>query len=62
MRESLVGADHPDIAQSLSNLAGLYNDRRQYGKAEPLYEHALEIRRKVRSLTLASLSLKAMPA
>ena len=48
MRESVLGPDHPDIAQSLNNLAALYNDRKQYDKAEPLYERALKIRSKVR--------------
>ena len=46
MRESVLGADHSDIAQSLNNLAALYNDRRQFDKAEPLYERALKIRSK----------------
>ena len=44
----MLGPDHPDIAQSLNNLAALYNDRKQYDKAEPLYERALKIRSKVR--------------
>lgn len=47
MREATLGSDHPDIAQSLNNLAALYNDRKQYDKAEPLYERALQIRLKV---------------
>ena len=47
IRESLLELNHPDIAQSLNNLAALYNDNKQYDKAAPLYERALEIRRKV---------------
>ena len=47
MRESTLSADHQDVAQSLNNLAALYNDRKQYDKAEPLYERALQIRMKV---------------
>ena len=47
MRESLLGPDHADLTQSLNNLAALYNDRKQYDKARPLYERALHIRRKV---------------
>lgn len=47
MREATLGSDHPDIAQSLNNLAALYNDRKQYDKAEPLYERALQIRLQV---------------
>jgi len=47
MRESLLGGSHLDVAQSLSNLAALYSDRRQYSQARPLYERALDIRQKV---------------
>ena len=47
MRESLLGGEHADLTQSLNNLAALYNDRRQYDKAQPLYERALQIRTKV---------------
>ena len=28
MREAILGADHPDVAQSLHNLAALYNDQK----------------------------------
>lgn len=28
MRESFLGPDHPDVAQSLHNLAALYNDQK----------------------------------
>ena len=28
MRESLLGPDHPDVAQSLHNLAALYHDQK----------------------------------
>lgn len=47
MREALLGPDHPDLAQSLNNLAALYNDKKQYDKAAPLYERALHIRSQV---------------
>src|SRR6218665_2271918 len=47
IRESILKDDHPDLAQSLNNLPALYNDRKQYEKAAPLYERALEIRQKV---------------
>ena len=53
MREHVLGPDHPDLAQSLNNLAALYNDRKLYSKAEPLYERALKIRLKV-SISSAS--------
>jgi nephrocystin-3 len=52
MRESVMDPDHPDIAQSLNNLAALYNDRKQYDKAEPLYERALKIRTKVSGMII----------
>ena len=48
MRESILGPDHPDVASSLNNLAALYNDKKLYDKAEPLYDRALKIRLKVR--------------
>jgi len=44
MREHVLGPNHLDLAQSLNNLAALYNDRKMYSKAEPLYERALKIR------------------
>lgn len=47
IRERLLGDDHPDLAQSLNNLAALYNDKRNYDDAAPLYEKALNIRLKV---------------
>jgi CHAT domain-containing protein/tetratricopeptide (TPR) repeat protein len=40
-----LGADHPDYATSLNNLAGLYRDTGEYARAEPLYRQALEITR-----------------
>ncbi len=43
IREAQLGADHPDTATSLNNLAGLYDAMGQYEKALPLYERALAI-------------------
>ncbi|MFO0877722.1 MAG: CHAT domain-containing tetratricopeptide repeat protein [Gemmataceae bacterium] len=37
---------HPNLAISLNNLAGLYKDQAEYGKAEPLYRRALEMTEK----------------
>ena len=48
MRESVLGSDHPDVSQSLNNLGALYNDRKLYERAAPLYERALQIRLQVR--------------
>ncbi|KAK3551440.1 hypothetical protein QTP70_017320 [Hemibagrus guttatus] len=45
MRQRVLGADHPDCAQSLNNLAALHCERRDYESAEQLYEKALEIRK-----------------
>lgn len=42
MREEL-GPDHPNVGQSLTNLAGIYHDQGRYAEAEPLYQPALEI-------------------
>jgi tetratricopeptide (TPR) repeat protein len=35
IREKAFGAEHPDVATSLNNLANLYRDRGRYAKAEP---------------------------
>jgi hypothetical protein len=47
IREKAMGPEHPDVAQSLNNLAGLYQAQGQYAKAEPLHQRALAIREKV---------------
>ncbi|EFH79692.1 FxSxx-COOH system tetratricopeptide repeat protein [Ktedonobacter racemifer] len=44
IREQQVGPDHPDVAQSLNNLANLYSDQGKYAEAEPLHQRALQIR------------------
>ncbi|BAY16258.1 hypothetical protein NIES21_20830 [Anabaenopsis circularis NIES-21] len=36
-----------DLANSLNNLAGLYHSQGKYSKAEPLYQEALALRRKL---------------
>ncbi len=41
--EEAHGADHPNIAAALNNLAGLYERRGMLLKAEPLYKRALAI-------------------
>jgi Tetratricopeptide repeat len=43
MAECRFGADHPDTAFSLNNLAGLYDSMGRYSEAEPLYLHTLAI-------------------
>jgi tetratricopeptide (TPR) repeat protein len=44
--EKSLGADHPDTATSLNNLAYVYDSQGKYTKAEPLYRRALAIREK----------------
>jgi CHAT domain-containing protein/Tfp pilus assembly protein PilF len=46
IREKELGAEHPDIAAALNNLAELYRVTAAYAKAEPLYRRALAIREK----------------
>jgi CHAT domain-containing protein/tetratricopeptide (TPR) repeat protein len=43
IRKEVLGERHPDYAQSLHNLAGLYQAVGDYGKAEPLFRQALAI-------------------
>ena len=38
-----IGPEHPNVALSLNNLAGLYHDLGNYAEAEPLYRRALTI-------------------
>ncbi len=42
--EQQLGAEHPDTATSMNNLASLYQDQGKYSEAEPLYQRALAIR------------------
>jgi len=43
IRERALGPDHPDVVESLNNLAILYDAMGAYGQAEPLYQRALKI-------------------
>ncbi len=45
VRESTLGPEHPDIAESANDLSLLLMDRGDSGAAQPLLERALEIRR-----------------
>ena len=45
--EANLGPEHPDVATTLNNLAGLYKSMGEYEKALPLYKRALEIYEKV---------------
>jgi tetratricopeptide (TPR) repeat protein len=46
IRKKVLGAEHPDVATSLNNLAELYKAQGQYAKAEPLCQRALAISEK----------------
>ncbi|QUY45918.1 tetratricopeptide repeat protein (plasmid) [Acaryochloris marina S15] len=41
------GNEHPSVATSLNNLAGLYYNQGRYEEAEPLYTQALQMRQKL---------------
>ncbi|MEH2086381.1 tetratricopeptide repeat protein, partial [Nostoc sp.] len=43
LRRKLLGEEHPSVASSLNNLAGLYRSQGRYSEAEPLYIQALDI-------------------
>ena len=43
IREKQLGRDHPDVAQTLNNLANLYSVMCRYSDAEPLFRRSLEI-------------------
>ncbi|MDO0824092.1 tetratricopeptide repeat protein, partial [Desulfosporosinus nitroreducens] len=47
IREEVLGAKHPSTANSLNNLALLYDKQGRYEEAEPLYKRSLEIREEV---------------
>ena len=47
IQEKALGPEHPDVALSLNNLAGLYHAQGRYADAEPLLRRALEIMEKV---------------
>src|SRR5262249_1592066 len=47
IREKVLNAEHPDVAHSLNNLAGLYRVQGRYSEAEHLCQRALAIYEKV---------------
>jgi len=48
IRERVLGPDHPDVAESLNDLAALYCHQGKYKEAEPLSQRALAITEKAR--------------
>ena len=49
-----LGPDHPDVAQSVNNLADLYLAQGRYADAEPLYKRALASTPEQKGSTLSS--------
>ena len=47
MNKRFLGEQHPDLAQSLNNLALLYSRQGRYSEAEPLYKQALSMRKRL---------------
>jgi tetratricopeptide (TPR) repeat protein len=47
IREKYLGKEHPDVARSLSQLAGLAAERGEYVVREALYTRAAELRKKL---------------
>ena len=41
--EEALGPEHPNVATSLNNLAGLYRAQGRYDEAEPLHKRAMTI-------------------
>jgi tetratricopeptide (TPR) repeat protein len=46
-REKVLDSEHPDVTNSLNNLAALYRSQGKYEQAEALYTRSLNIREKV---------------
>jgi len=47
LREKALGAEHAAVAQSLNNVAMLYEAKGDYARAEPLYQRTLALREKL---------------
>jgi Flp pilus assembly protein TadD len=47
LRERVLGPDHPDVAQSISNLAVVLAALGRPAEAEPLHRRALALRERV---------------
>jgi tetratricopeptide (TPR) repeat protein len=53
IREQALGANHPDVAHTLNNLAVVYESQGKYSEAEELYKRALAIREQARKASTA---------
>jgi tetratricopeptide (TPR) repeat protein len=47
IRRKVFGENHPDMAESLNNLAEVLREQDKYEEAEPLYRKSPDISRKV---------------
>ena len=47
IREKVFGANHPEVAERLNTLAGLYDNQGRYAQAEPFFKRSLAIWEKV---------------
>ena len=47
--EKTLGPNHPDLADVLENLAGLYKDQGRYADAEQFFKRSMAIRGKTGS-------------
>ena len=43
--EAMLGAEHPSVAATCTNLAGLYEAQGRYAEAEPLCQRAIQVLR-----------------
>jgi Tfp pilus assembly protein PilF len=46
LRKEKLGAEHPDVGNTLEALGDLHTERNDFDKAEPFYQEALKVRRK----------------
>ena len=47
IREERLGGDHPNVADTLNDMAAVYYTTKRYREARPLFERALAIQERV---------------
>ena len=52
MFEKALGADNPELVETLKNLAGLYKDQGRLNEAAPLLKRAAAIRAKAAGIKI----------
>ena len=45
--KKMLGDEHPDVADSLNNLASLYKNQGKYDEAEKMFKESLAMRKKM---------------